>query len=46
MLINIIIFFIIDYSELSHDIRYNLMAVVPEQRCVYKEKIDTLRHNK
>jgi len=33
-------------GELSHDIRYNLMAVVPEQRHLFKDKIDILRHNK
>lgn len=33
-------------GELSHDIRYNLLAVVPEQRLVHKQKCEVLAHNK
>jgi len=33
-------------GELSHDIRYNLMAIVPEQRKVYRDKMEVLWHNK
>ncbi|XP_065673583.1 ubiquitin carboxyl-terminal hydrolase BAP1 isoform X3 [Hydra vulgaris] len=33
-------------GELSHDIRYNLLAVVPEQREILKEKLAVLSHNK
>ena len=31
---------------MSHDIRYNLLAVVPEQRESFKEKLAILSHNK
>ncbi|XP_057297259.1 ubiquitin carboxyl-terminal hydrolase BAP1-like [Hydractinia symbiolongicarpus] len=33
-------------GEYSHDIRYNLLAVVPEQRQVVKQKMEVLNHNK
>jgi len=33
-------------GDYSHDIRYNLMAVVTEKRQMYKRKIDVLEHNK
>lgn len=33
-------------GELSHDIRYNLLAVVPEQRQMHKQKCEVLAHNK
>lgn len=32
-------------SELCHDIRFNLMAVVRDKRVIFQHKLDTLRKN-
>ena len=42
----IVFWFSVSSRELSHDIRYNLMAIVPEQRISYQKKMDILIHNK
>ena len=38
--------FVLCFSEYSHDIRYNLLAVVPEKRKEYKMKMEIFSHNK
>jgi len=34
------------YREPYHDIRYNLMAVVPDRRLQYEQKLKMLRTNR
>ena len=34
------------YSEPYHDIRFNLMAVVPDKRQLYEHKLSTLKTNR
>lgn len=36
----------LSYSEPYHDIRFNLMAVVPDRRVKYESKLEILKKNR